>query len=912
MKDCPYIEFGSVEVNDNSACAPVWSRIAVCRGLYISQEQFLDFVLFLGNDYTAPLVVHTDLYATMHRLFNGNAQIIMQEWLANVSKQRNGLLQASDLFALPPAHYNAAKRNAQMQQIWELQFAMDYSRALYHLEPLDHFYEQASQTLPPTVPYSSASCVFDFHHYSDISEGKFFADLGRYVKAAGKMGTEGVDRGVAVHALTYLKRKCASTASTSTSGPAVTEEHRAAIQVMLQQIQQPSLHDETDKLKPPPPPQWEDLLAAYVYQKTCASMLKSFPKGSFSGEHNAPVQLFNGVLFHAVLIGMRLTAGQHLPEILINERARIEPDVASSSVHSKIAVPHSEPLVVPTCAIALTKAQRKVLLSGKNNLTMPERKALLLQSMDESLSKVQRIALRKEGFSGSMTKKERIEIGIERIKRSSLTKEERKALRKQKASSKTMVPSNPARMKRDLLIAIQTLLVHVAFGLLSRASATQRAGRTGRVRPGTVYRLYKKETYNNMKEHELAEVLRRPLEDVVLNMWAVLENAQDFQGVTPFLHRLIEVPNVRYIDKSYEKLFEASLITFPSDDGCLTPAGRFISTLPLDLSLGRMLSYGVLLGVSAEAVVLAAALSLSRSPYRIASSLFLDPNQFNNHIRRRCEAEDRLDQGNYSESIALIRLLLEWRALDSDKVRNSFCHKNNLQSSVMKQFDSTAVSLARETGRMQPSPSGTPLQINVDSIGTISPHTVNILRLIMVWSFSENILQLQRNDRKLKEIREAKGTFRIESDRLTSTHLEALYGRIPYVLTEHELDLCYSFSHKIDPFPQLVPLVDRLATVSDRNGARCFAIILESPDPEISEVFFIALPHETQSYLVEQFHCDVLSRERVADNQLALQLLNQCSNINQTDIVFTCSDASQSEVSNLFEFQRRLGDIITI
>jgi HrpA-like RNA helicase len=43
---------------------------------------------------------------------------------------------------------------------------------------------------------------------------------------------------------------------------------------------------------------------------------------------------------------------------------------------------------------------------------------------------------------------------------------------------------------------------------ISKASATQRAGRTGRVRPGKVYRLYSRELFEKFQEHEQSEVHR--------------------------------------------------------------------------------------------------------------------------------------------------------------------------------------------------------------------------------------------------------------------------------------------------------------------------------------------------------------------------------------------------------------------
>ena len=52
---------------------------------------------------------------------------------------------------------------------------------------------------------------------------------------------------------------------------------------------------------------------------------------------------------------------------------------------------------------------------------------------------------------------------------------------------------------------------------ISRASATQRAGRTGRVRPGNVYRLYTRKAYEScLEEFEPGEMVRIPLDSVIL------------------------------------------------------------------------------------------------------------------------------------------------------------------------------------------------------------------------------------------------------------------------------------------------------------------------------------------------------------------------------------------------------------
>lgn len=50
----------------------------------------------------------------------------------------------------------------------------------------------------------------------------------------------------------------------------------------------------------------------------------------------------------------------------------------------------------------------------------------------------------------------------------------------------------------------------------SKANAIQRKGRTGRIQPGELYRLYDEEAFNNMDEYPTPEICRLPLETVVL------------------------------------------------------------------------------------------------------------------------------------------------------------------------------------------------------------------------------------------------------------------------------------------------------------------------------------------------------------------------------------------------------------
>jgi len=120
---------------------------------------------------------------------------------------------------------------------------------------------------------------------------------------------------------------------------------------------------------------------------------------------------------------------------------------------------------------------------------------------------------------------------------------------------------------------------------ISKASATQRAGRTGRVRPGTVYRLYSKALFDKFQEHEESEVRRRTLQDVLLRLWTMLESSEAFAGVVPVLEALPEPPDMDNVDLSFHTLYHTGMITAAHNDGALTSLGRFAGSLPVDMQV---------------------------------------------------------------------------------------------------------------------------------------------------------------------------------------------------------------------------------------------------------------------------------------------------------------------------------------
>jgi HrpA-like RNA helicase len=134
-------------------------------------------------------------------------------------------------------------------------------------------------------------------------------------------------------------------------------------------------------------------------------------------------------------------------------------------------------------------------------------------------------------------------------------------------------------------------------------------------------------------------------------------------GVVPVLMSLLEPPPMDHVTKSLQHLYDMGLISSPDDNGDLTEMGQLAGQLPVDLMLGRFIFYGVMFSLTEEVVIMAASLSLPKSPFRIASSLIhTDPDEYNKIVRDGFFSRSRLDRGHLSEPLMLMGALFEWRA----------------------------------------------------------------------------------------------------------------------------------------------------------------------------------------------------------------------------------------------------------
>lgn len=139
------------------------------------------------------------------------------------------------------------------------------------------------------------------------------------------------------------------------------------------------------------------------------------------------------------------------------------------------------------------------------------------------------------------------------------------------------------------------------IGWISKASASQRAGRAGRTGPGHCYRLYSSAVFErDFIEHAQPEILRMPVEGVILQLKSMdLQHVVNFPFPTP--------PDRQSLAKAERLLTYLGAI---SEDGKITHIGRELSIYPLSPRYSKMLVIGHQHGCMPYTIAMVAALTV--------------------------------------------------------------------------------------------------------------------------------------------------------------------------------------------------------------------------------------------------------------------------------------------------------------
>ena len=199
-----------------------------------------------------------------------------------------------------------------------------------------------------------------------------------------------------------------------------------------------------------------------------------------------------------------------------------------------------------------------------------------------------------------------------------------------------VVDTGSARVKR---YSQRSQLERLHVEPVSKAAADQRKGRCGRIGPGICYRLYDEADFAARNAFTDPELLRASLANVILRMLALkLGEVDDF----PFL----DAPDPRVVADGYRRLAEIGAIDAART---LTPIGRTLARLPIDVQLARMLVEAEKLGALRELLTVVAFLSIQ------------DPRERPADARQQADAAHAAFADPKSDFVGVLNL---WHAYD--------------------------------------------------------------------------------------------------------------------------------------------------------------------------------------------------------------------------------------------------------
>lgn len=202
-----------------------------------------------------------------------------------------------------------------------------------------------------------------------------------------------------------------------------------------------------------------------------------------------------------------------------------------------------------------------------------------------------------------------------------------------------VVDAGTARVKR---YSFRQKVEQLHIEPVSQAAANQRAGRCGRVAEGVCIRLYDELDYQRRPEFDDPEILRSNLAGVILQMLSLkLGSVERF----PFL----DMPGGKAINDGWQTLHELGAV---DADNRITPVGRTISRLPVDVRVARMLLAAKQHGCLEEMLVIASALSVP------------DPRERPQHAQEKADQAQAPFKHARSEFVSY---LLLWNWLNSSR-----------------------------------------------------------------------------------------------------------------------------------------------------------------------------------------------------------------------------------------------------
>lgn len=210
---------------------------------------------------------------------------------------------------------------------------------------------------------------------------------------------------------------------------------------------------------------------------------------------------------------------------------------------------------------------------------------------------------------------------------------------------------------------------------ISKAQATQRTGRAGRMSAGKCFRLFTEAAFSELSENTVPEIKRCSLTSVVLQMKGLgIVDCLDFE--------FMDKPPLGSITKAEEVLYSLGALDSQLH---ITPLGRRMNDFPVEPSAAKALLAGQALNVGNDMVIVIAMLS--------TENIFLTSAEHRDNAEK-CKGQFATSVGDHA---TYLRLFHAYHRLAKTN-RRAWCEGFSINFRQMQKVEDTCVQLSQILG----------------------------------------------------------------------------------------------------------------------------------------------------------------------------------------------------------------------